>query len=223
MMKRAQLLLLIVICNLANVSFAIQSTNKLWSSFTLTGNYGTFLYNIEPQLRLIEATNAFNQFLTNAGGGIALNPTWQFWLGQTISTVAQDAEPGSVEEYRSWEQVIWQRQIKSIRLNSRTRVEQRKSFAFATWANRFRERMTANIPLAEKLDLVVGNEILVNLNRVEWLTTKTWDQDRIYVGFTRQLSKSTFLSVGGMNQWLFTPVTQSDVVLVINLNINLET
>jgi len=212
-----------MLLSFASGSFAIQSTNKLWSSFTLMGNYGKFYYNIEPQLRLIEAPNAFNQFLTNAGGGIEISPTWQLWLGQTISTLSQDAGPGDFEEYRMWEQVIWQRQVKSLRLNSRTRIEQRKSFYFPTWSNRFRERITVNMPLAPRLDLVASNEILINLNQVEWITTKTWDQDRIYFGFMQQLSKSVFLNVGAMNQWLFTPINQSDVVLVINLTVNLAT
>lgn len=214
---------MIVLFNVPTLSLAVESSNKLWSSFTLTGNYGKFLYNIEPQLRLIEARNEFNQFLTNAGGGVAVSPVWQLWLGQTISTTSQDADPGDFEEYRIWEQIIWQYQIKSTRLNSRARLEQRKSFDFSTWANRFRERMTINIPLKTKLDLVIADEVFVNLNQVQWINTKVWDQNRAYLGFTRQLSKSTFISIGGMNQWLFTPINQSDWVLVINLNINLAT
>lgn len=205
------------------IALAIQSTDKLWSLLTLSGNYGTFVYNIEPQLRLIDQNNTFNQFLTNAGGGYQVAPSWQFWLGQTISTLSQDAGPGDFEEYRMWEQIIWQHAFQSAQLTSRTRLEQRKSFYFPEWANRFRERILINIPLTEPLSLTLSNEILINLNQVDWITTKTLDQNRAFIGIVQNLSPSTSVSIGYMNQLLFTPIRQADNVLVLNLQINLPT
>ena len=221
--KNFALLLFIALFYAPISTWAIQSTNKFWSLITLTGNYGSFLYNVEPQLRLIEQNNTFNQFLTNAGGGYQVAPSWQCWLGQTISTLSQDAGPGDLEEYRIWEQIIWQHAINSSLLSSRTRLEQRKSLYYATWANRLRERMLINISLSDHLSLALNDEILVNLNQVEWITTKTLDQNRAFIGLVQQLSPSTFISMGYMNQLIFTTTRQSDNVLVLNLQINLPT
>ncbi len=221
--KWPRLLLLVASCPIYHSGLAAQTTNKFWSLMTLTGNYSTFLYYLEPQLRLIETKGVFNQFLNNVGGGYQVAPDWQLWLGQTIGTTSQDAGPGSFEEYRIWQQIVWQHSINSVRLTSRTRLEQRKSLDYSQWANRIRERMLVNIPLTSDYSLVMSDEILVNLNRVQWITTKTWDQNRAYVGLVRSLSKTTFLSAGYMHQWIFTVPKQSDNVLVINLQINLET
>lgn len=216
-------LLFVAFLSVTSPIMAVQSTDKLWSLITLSGNYGSFLYNIEPQLRLIDQNNTFNQFLTNAGGGYQVAPAWQLWLGQTIGTLSQDAGPGDYEEYRMWEQIVWQHSFDSAKLTSRTRLEQRKSFYFSEWANRFRERMLINIPLTTKISLALSNEILVNLNQVEWITTKTLDQNRAYVGLVQKLSPSTSFGIGYMNQLIFTSIRQSDNVLVLNLQINLPT
>lgn len=220
--KWLRILSLIVLCHWQTFSWG-STTNKLWSLLTLTGNYGTFLYYLEPQLRLIQTNRMFNQFLTNAGGGYQVAPAWQLWFGQTITTTSQDADPGNFEEYRVWEQIVWQHSINTVRLTSRTRLEQRKSFDFAEWANRVRERMLVNIPITTNISLAMSDEILVNLNRVQWISTKTWDQNRAYIGLVRQFTKSTSLSAGYMHQWIFTAPKQSDNVLFINFMINLET
>ncbi len=222
-LNRLRIVLLIILLIFLSPSWAVKSANKFWSLLTLTGNYGLFLYNIEPQLRLIDASRPLNQFLANSGGGFQITPAWQFWLGQTLSTVSQDAEPGDFEEYRIWEQLVWQHQFNLIRLTSRTRLEQRKSFDYSTWANRLRERMLINVPLTTNYSLAVSNEILVNLNQVPWIATKTWDQNRAYVGIVQQLSESAFLSAGYMNQWIYTPIMRSDRVFLVNLQINLAT
>jgi hypothetical protein len=200
-----------------------ETNDKFWSSFTLNGNYGWFLYNVEPQLRLIATNKPFNQFLTNAGGGKQITREWQFWLGQTISTLSQDAGPGDFEEYRIWEQLVWQREINSVQFISRSRLEQRHSLDFPQWANRFRERMLITIPLTENMALAVSNELFININQEPWITTKTWDQNRAYAGVVQQLSPTTFLNVGYMNQWIFTSPSQSDRVFVVNIQVNLPT
>lgn len=204
-------------------SYATISNNKAWSLVTLFGNYGVFLYYIEPHLRAIEAHDPFNQFITHAGGGYQITPHWQLWLGQTLGTTSQDANPGDLDEYRVWEQAVWQHPFYRATLTSRTRLEQRKSFDYAPWANRIRERLLINIPLTTNTALAISNELFVNLNQVQWITTKTWDQNRAYTGIVQQLSNTTSLNVGYMNQWIFSPTMQSNKVLVVGFVINLAT
>ena len=154
--------------------------NKFWMPVTLNGNYGTFLYFVAPQIRLNApekfGTNqnhhVFNQFLGNVAGGREVYPEWQLWFGQTISTIAQDAIAESREEYRAWEQIIWNPKVlQNINLNFRFRAEQRKSFNFPTWAFRLRQRFIINIPITKNIAYELSDEILYNLNSVPWIAT----------------------------------------------------
>ena len=219
---RSILMLCLLGC-LVTTSWSVSTTEKDWSSFTLTGNYNWFLYNVEPQLRLINADNPFNQFLINAGGGRQVLPFLELWLGQTMTTTSQDASDRSLEEYRTWEQAIMKFDILSAKLISRTRLEQRKSLDFPNWAGRIRERLMLTIPLTENMSLAIGDEVLLNTKRPDWITTGTWDQNRAYIGVVQQLSNNLFLNVGYMNQHIFTKPAQNDAVLVINVQLNLPT
>ena len=215
--------LLCFLCFFISPAWTNQSFNKQWSSLTLMGNYGAVLYNVEPQFRLIDNQNdPFQQFLTNAGLGYKTANDWSVWLGQTWGTVAQDASVASLEEYRIWEQLMWNHSFSYVTINSRTRLEERKSLAFADWANRIRERVLVTRPLTTNMSLVVSNEIFVALNKAQWVTTQTIDQNRAYMGIEQRLSKIAYLSAGYMNQYLSTKNRQFDNVLVVNLRIDLS-
>ena len=69
--------------------------------------------------------------------------------------------------------------------------------------------------------MVISNEIFMNLNHTNWIITQTLDQNRAYIGIEQALSKSAFLSIGYMNQYLSTANKQFDQVLVINYHIQL--
>ena len=214
--------LIFLFCSFTPETWAVRSINKSWSLLTLTGNYGPFLYNIEPQMRIFEQPNPFQQFLTNASGGYNVTPDWQLWLGQAVTTVSQDAIAGTVDEVRVWQQAVWNKQLLRMQFSSRTRIEERRSFGFSDWAFRFRERALLSIPLTEKIELEAADEVLLNLKHVQWLTTGTWDQNRASLAIVQQLSESCFISVGYMNQYLFIINTpQSDNVLLMNLRFNL--
>lgn len=218
----------------ATPAWSLISNNKFWMPVTLNGNYGSFLYFFEPQLRLIipkasglnQRNNFFNQFLGNIAGGCEIHPEWQIWFGQTISTIAQDAISLSQEEYRSWEQIMWNHTtIKNIRINSRFRAEQRKSLNFPEWAFRIRERFIFNIPLTDKLSYELSDEILYNLNSVPWITSTAWDQNRFYIALVQQFSVHYAFALGYMNQYLFrtAPLEQANNILYLNLRYNLPT
>lgn len=217
--NKALLIILLSLCFFGNPCTA--SVTKFWSLLTLNGNYDNFLYTLEPQLRLSSTPNLFNQFLINGSGGYQISNEWQFWLGQALTTTSQDAEPNDLIEYRFWEQLVWQHRFAQFEIRSRTRLEQRKSFDFPDWENRFRERIWFNFPVTEIISLDLSNEIMMNLNNVQWISTNTWDQNRLYFGISQQISTSTILSAGYMNQWIFTSPTQSDKVFLINLQIRL--
>ena len=210
---------------LANIPLplvAAQQAEKMWSLLTLSGDYGRIVYYIEPQLRLIYEDNLFQQFLTNVGMGYKVAPNWQIWLGQTFGVDSQDAVVNSLYEYRLWQQIIWKRRLPSFSLISRTRFEERKSLSFSDWAYRLRQRVLLNKPLTNNLSIVITNETFFNINKASWILTDRLDQNRAYLGVEQHLSENTYLGVGYMNQYLSTPIPQSNHVLWINWRIDLE-
>ncbi|MDF1678681.1 MAG: DUF2490 domain-containing protein [Legionellaceae bacterium] len=216
------------------LGWPIVSTNKFWMPITLNGNYGNFLYFVEPQPRFVEPktpqfnrrNSVFNQFLGNFAGGHKIYRGWDFWLGQTISTIAQDAVERSREEYRIWEQLMWNYQTqKDIKINSRFRAEQRKSLDFPQWAFRIRERLIINFPLTNNMSYEISDELLYNLNSVPWIDTTAFDQNRAYIAVVQTFSKNYAFAIGYMNQYLFRdpPFAQANNVLFLNLRYNLPT
>lgn len=201
---------------------AAEQTEKLWSLITLGGNYGKIVYYIEPQLRLIYRKNEFQQFLTNTGVGYKFKPQWQIWLGQTFSADSQDSVPGSLDEYRFWQQIVWQHDLNLATFISRSRVEERKSLFFNEWAYRFRKRVLLNQPLNERYSLVINNEFFININKVNWIITDTFDQNRAYVGLERRINKIFYLGLGYMNQYLSTIIPQDNHILWLNWRIDLK-
>lgn len=223
--KRYQDKLIIVSLFFANIPLpvvAAQQAEKMWSSLTLSGDYGKIVYYIEPQLRLIYRDNQFQQFLTNSGMGYKVVPNWQIWFGQTFSADSQDAVAGSLDEYRLWQQIIWKHRLASVSLISRTRFEERKSLFFSDWAYRLRQRVLLNKPLTNNLSLVINDEIFFNINKASWIITNRLDQNRAYLGVEQHMTENTYLGVGYMNQYLSTPISQSNHVLWINWRIDLE-
>lgn len=202
--------------------FAVEQSEKLWTLLTLTGDYGRVVYYLEPQLRFVYGGTAFQQFLNNSGIGYKVVPNWQIWFGQTFSADSQDAVPGSLDEYRLWQQIVWKHRLPSASLISRTRFEERKSLNFSDWAYRLRQRVLLNKPITPKFSFVISDEIFLNINKVDWIITDQLDQNRAYIGVEQRLSKITYLGVGYMNQYLSTPIPQSNHVLWLNWRIDLE-
>lgn len=221
-----KLLLCFMSCILIKNTHALTSTSKSWSSFTANGIKSNILYYVEPQFRLIDRNGDpfdINQFLLNMGVGRPISSQWQLWLGQTFATNSQDADPGDYEEYRLWQQTVWNKIYKNILINSRSRLEERKSFDYTDFSYRFRERLLTSLPLTRFISLELSNEILINLNHANWIATGTLDQNRAYIGLAQKISTSWGFGVGYMNQYLnLNTSPQLDNVLVFNVRLNMN-
>lgn len=215
------LFLAVFLVSLPFATMATQTRDKFWSLLTLNGDYHNLVYTVEPQLRLVTPGGLFQQFLANTGLGYKMNSNWQLWIGQTFSADSQDAVPGSLDEYRLWQQIVWRQSFTQFNLTSRTRLEERRSLNFSEWAFRLRQRLTFNRPLTEIFSLVIYDEAFVSLNPVYWIITNTFDQNRAYIGVEQQVTKGGYIGAGYMNQYLSTTPAQSDNVFVLNGRIEL--
>lgn len=184
-----------------------QDFSKLWGAATYFGRYNQLLYTIEPQIRLIDRSEKYDQSLLNAGIGTAITSPFQIWLGQTYvnyaktNDVAEDVGNTVSNEYRIWEQLMWHRPFLDG-LASRSRLEQRHAFDSTNWAVRFRERAYWTMPLNDTLSFAVSDEVFINLNSVPWVATSTLDQNRIFIGFFYKMTSNLSLNVSYINQYI---------------------
>jgi len=199
-----------------------ESFTKLWGLASYFGKYEQLLYMVEPQIRLVDRAGTYEQSLLNAGIGTIIKPQLQIWLGQTYANysdnnnVAEDVQNVVTNEYRIWEQLSWRRPF-SDGFASRIRLEQRRAFQSSEWAVRLRERAYWTIPLNERFSIALNDEIFLNLKSVPWVSTSTFDQNRLFVGIYYKLTPNIGLNVSYMNQYIAREPVEVNNGLMLNL------
>ena len=207
-MHKFKKLIFVVGLTLHASAFATETFTKGWTLFTFNGHYDKFLFYIEPQLRLVNRTDLFEQFLFNIGGGKEFFPHIQFWLGNTVTNfglnneLVTDVIKGVESEYRPWQQIIVTDNNIFGNFLFRNRLEERHANNKEQWSIRFRERTYWTIPLTHYQDIVISDEFFINVKKAHWITTKKFDQNRTYLGIQQRVTKNFSFSVSYMNQYI---------------------
>ncbi len=200
------------------------SYNKGWVVSSITGpisDSSSFKYYLEPQLRLIDDTYFFNQFLFLGGLGYHFNTNMSLYIGPGW-IVTKTPEGVTTHENRYWEQFNWKLLDKpNLNLNSRTRFEQRENVDEARMALRLRERMWLRIPFKNngKYSFSIFDEMFFNLNHPKWVSPYLFEQNRAFIGIAAQLSKSILMDVGYLNQHFRSTTRQTDNVLLLSFTV----
>ncbi|KTC86750.1 hypothetical protein Lbru_0691 [Legionella brunensis] len=201
--------------------WAIQTVERVWSTLGLNTQIGKFSYQLEPQLRVIDQPNLFDQFLTNFSGGYQFSPQWNIALGTTSVTTAQN--PGfspSTQEMRLWQQVTYtQKHFPGFMI--RSRIEERKRLDASAIGYRLRERITLKKKLTDSLSLVGFEEFFININQPNWLPTQTVDQNRILISLDQAASKTLTVGAGYLYQYIFSNPRQASHVISLYAQITL--
>lgn len=201
-----------------NNLWAHNTNNRIWSSLGFNGNYGKFSYQLEPQLRINENPVQFHQFLTNLGGGYNFSSCWALWAGATQNLNRQNN--GSYNrQFRFWEQIFYRQPIGPIGLILRNRFEQRKRLDYKHWNYRARERIILTKPLTATINLIGYDEVFFNLNRPEWVRSRWFDQNRVFIGLNQQASELLIFEVAYIHQLIFTTPTQLNHVVSLSAQI----
>lgn len=194
---------------------------KYWSVANLIGSIAensSFKYYLEPQLRLIDTSSIFNQFLLLGGVGYQFNSKLILFIGPGwIATTTPEKKRHT--EKRLWEQLNWQvLNNTNLNLNSRTRLEERKRSNEAKVAFRLRERVWLRVPFRKGQSYFFSSfdEVFFNLNHPRWTSPYRFEQNRAFVGIAKQLSKSAILDLGYLNQYLRSTNSQTDNVILIS-------
>lgn len=201
-----------------------ESYDKGWAVATIIGTMPqstSFKYYLEPQLRVIDDTYFFNQFLILGGFGYQFKPNLILFIGPGW-IVTKTTDNIMIHENRYWQQLNWRVwDNPDFNLNSRTRLEERKNTREPQLSFRFRERMWLRIPFKhwEPYSLSLYDEAFFNLNHPQWVSPYRFEQNRAFVGISRTLFKSILLDVGYLNQYSNSFVKQVDNVLLLSLTI----
>lgn len=224
-MRITKKILALILLASSSLNYANVSYEKLWGSYTFNGRYQDILYHVEPQIRLVNLSGVYQQFLLNEGLGFGGIKNWQFWLGQTITNnyspnnITEDIVTGVTGEYRLWQQVNYFHN-KTFLGNYlfRTRLEERHAENFKTWAVRARERVFWTIPLNQEYSIVISDEAFVNLKSTSWITAGRFDQNRAFLGLQKQLNKCLSVNISYLNQFITTPIPEINHGILLNVS-----
>lgn len=216
---------IIILCLFAsNSAFAARSYTRYWSAANIVGSISkdsAFKYSLEPQLRLIDTPSVFNQFFVLAGAGYQLNPDLMFFIGPGWIYTKSPETSRFREEKWLWQQINWRAVNHSnLRLNSRTRLEERHQDGNSQIALRFRERLWLRVPFKgqETYYFSCFDELFFNLNHPSWTSPYLFEQNRTFIGIGRQLSQSTTMDAGYLNQFNHSYKNQTNNVILLSFS-----
>lgn len=167
--------------------------------------------HLEVQNRLSDWGDDWQQLLIRPGINYTFSPALSVSAGYAfVKTYPYGELPVAHEfdEHRAWEQVLYKSTFFGLEWQQRVRLEQRwieevtASGETARWRpeNRFRYLLRTGIPLTEskKTSLIVWNEVFLNFGGN--IVGNHFDQNRAFLGIGQQLTPTTRLEVGFMEQ-----------------------
>ena len=164
---------------------AQETSYAQWVSVPMTVDIGED--ESRPQLWLDMHARRFEDSTTTIfrpAVGWRFNKTIVTHAGYGFISTYADAN-GSAHEHRIWEQVILNLAPGArIKLQSRTRFEQRMSHDGGNVALRLREFVRVGWHVAEgsPFQILVWDEVFVGLNEANWGPPQGYDQNRLFVG-----------------------------------------
>ena len=214
---------------------------RLWAPVFLTVPLSqNFIGYAEVNPRFGDDVSDLNQLILRTAIGYKLNDRWSVWQGYAWNTVYYNADnsPNFTGEHRIYQQLSYKETFPFletfpfIKINSRTRLEERWIDHIEGTALRARTMLRVDVPLPMFPDwgFVTFNEIFVNLNglmgnRGAGAPEAGFDQNRFFIGFNRQFTKQFNMDVGYQMQIINTRteemVNNLNNIILINFFINL--
>lgn len=187
---------------------AVEHDLEQWNTVTLeasvTDRTRVFL---EAQPRIADNIRRFDQLILRGGLGRVLIPQGPrrpeviVWQGYAWTPSFQ---PKFSDEHRLWQQLQLRHKLgKRLSLDHRTRLEEQfiEDTAPVTFRVRHRLQGVYGLGRDKTWSLVASNEVFANLNNVEPDNPSGFDQNRLFVGVRRRVSKNANLEVG--YTWLY--------------------
>lgn len=121
-------------------------------------------------------------------------PEWSFWLGYNYAPTFHPYR----DEQQVWQQAMYLRRFPRFSLLNRTRLEQRMLSGAGGVAVRLRHQVRAMVPLPSDpaWALVAFDEAFFHMNTVSSGAVSGFDQNRFFLGISRQLTPQLRAEVG---------------------------
>jgi hypothetical protein len=189
------------------------TNGNLWLGYIGDHAFGDSLWGVhlEAQIRWADFGDEEQQYLIRPGINYTISPTVTVSAGYGyVKTYPYGDLPVDFEfdEHRIWEQLIWKKNFLGLEWQHRFRLEQRwieeqdEAGDTTNWRgeNRFRYMLRTSIPLTadKKLYLAIWDEVFLNFGGN--IAKNHFDQNRAFIGLGRQLSDTTRLEIGFMEQ-----------------------
>jgi hypothetical protein len=168
---------------------------------------------MEVNPRFGNDVSELNQLLLRPAIGYKLNNYWSIWQGYAW---VGNYQPSFVEENRIFQQLIYSRKFPSLKIFSRSRLEERLIDGADGTAVRARTMLRGDFPLPDIPDwaIVVFDEILVNLNTMGHGPEAGLDQNRFFIGLNRRFTDQVNMDLGYQAQAVDN--SQSGIINQIN-------
>lgn len=203
---------------------ALSEHTGLWTGFVVVGpaKFGpTIKYYFDSQLQLLDDPYKFEEVYSSVGLGKQVNDRWLLFIVNRFS-ISKELSDGQMNyEYMLWEEANWSTVLKNaLNVSTRSRLEERKRFSESEISLRLRERIMFRKPLRwPGYTFVISEEAFFNLNHPAWVSNQFFAQNRVFIGFGKELSKKMQVDIGYLNKFQFGDSQQMTNILAINFNI----
>ncbi len=205
-MKVLSYVSVVIVCALPQTAAAVENDPGIWLTFSTSGELGSgdvdgrWRYWFDTQARYFDVGSGINQLLARPGIGYRFNSTTRGWFGYARFRT-RGRSGATVDENRYWQQLDWS----TGQWSMRARFEQRavSSGDDIGLVTRLRVKYVRPIAGEESANLVLAIEPFVNLRDTDWGGESGLRQNRVVIGFGRQLNARVSIEAGYMNQYLW--------------------
>ncbi|MEM9243726.1 MAG: DUF2490 domain-containing protein [Pseudomonadota bacterium] len=219
-------ILLSFITSICFASFTSRYSN--WLGFDVGGSFhkdSKWHYDLMNQARVPTDPTRLEQYFVRPSVFYQLDKNWSFWLGSDLIYENPKNDPTTTEQ-RIWPQIEYDKSLTyHVATSLRSRLENRWIGNQSGMAMRFRQRVEFSINHWNKynVDLDVFDEGFFGLKRPSWVTDRTFDQNRVFLGFVIPMHKRLAIDTGYLN--IFrprSPQNRVEHILVLALAINFD-
>jgi len=185
-----------LLCVPASQARAADTDFQQWTQVTLQGPLSKrWLGYFEVQPRFGQDASALERLILRPALGYRLNKNVSLWQGYGWTPQFQ---PAYGDEHRLYQQLLVESKHGKTALTNRTRLEERLIEGAGGTSVRFRHMARFAYPISRdrRWSVIAYDEFFFNLNSTESGPKSGFDQNRLYLGISRQLNPQVRLETG---------------------------
>ncbi len=178
-----------------------------WTLFTVQKNLSDrWIGYFEVQPRIGQDISELERLIVRPAIGYRLNSKVSVWQGYGWTPLF---EPGFADEHRIYQQLLYDDRFGNTAFTNRTRLEERFIEGAGGTAVRLRSmfRLTHPICADKKWALVGYDEFFFNLNSTDNGPVSGFDQNRLFLGVSRQVNPQLRVETGYLMNHINVPRT----------------